>query len=84
MDSENDPARNSTGRAVRRALLLALRAGLRAQPERLEDLAEELRASLAESPSPDGVDVVEDAAHRAIVAAELEAALRQLRSEFGH
>ena len=82
MDSENEPARNSTGRAVRRALLLALRAGLRGQPERLDFLAEELRLSLAESPPPDGVDVIEDAAHRAIVAAELEAALRQLRDEF--
>jgi len=82
MVNRNTPDQDSLRRAVRGALVLALRAGLRGQPQGLDALADELRASLADAPVPEDVEVVEDAGHRAIVAAELETALAQLRREF--
>lgn len=68
--------------AIRQALILALRAGVAAEPDRpaaLQRLAATLRETLADAPSQ--ADAVPDIAHRALIAAELENALRILLRE---
>lgn len=68
--------------AVRQALMLALRAGAGEAPDRparLRRLAAELRVALEQAPSQS--DPVPELTHRAIIATELEQALRILLDE---